>query len=57
MDHSSDWSHETVLAPAAISASRARPSSSSIVVHTPRYLIEDVRRVVSELATNAPVHA
>ncbi|HWL99145.1 MAG TPA: ATP-binding protein [Nocardioidaceae bacterium] len=57
MDHSSAWSHETVLDAEAISASRARDFVSfHLVEHHLRYLIDDVRLVVSELATNAVVH-
>ena len=58
MGHCSDWSHQTVLAAEAISASRARDFVSfHLIEHHLRYLIEDVRLVVSELATNALGHA
>jgi anti-sigma regulatory factor (Ser/Thr protein kinase) len=58
MGHSSDWTHETVLAADTISASRARDFVSfHLVEHHLRYLIDDVRLVVSELATNALGHA
>jgi anti-sigma regulatory factor (Ser/Thr protein kinase) len=58
MNHSSDWSDETVLAADTISASRARDFVSfHLVEHHLRYLIDDVRLVVSELATNALGHA
>jgi anti-sigma regulatory factor (Ser/Thr protein kinase) len=58
MGHYSDWSHQTVLAAEAISASRARDFVSiHLIEHHLRYLIEDVRLVVSELATNALGHA
>jgi anti-sigma regulatory factor (Ser/Thr protein kinase) len=58
MGHSSDWSLETVLAADTVSASRARDFVSfHLVEHHLRYLIDDVRLVVSELATNALGHA
>jgi anti-sigma regulatory factor (Ser/Thr protein kinase) len=58
MEHSSDWSHETVLAAEAISASRARDFVSfHLAEHHLRYLIDDVRLVASEMATNALGHA
>jgi anti-sigma regulatory factor (Ser/Thr protein kinase) len=58
MDHRFVWSHETVLAAETISASRARDFVTfHLDEHHLRYLIDDVRLVVSELATNALVHA
>jgi anti-sigma regulatory factor (Ser/Thr protein kinase) len=57
MDHSSAWSHETVLAAEPISASRARAFVCfHLIEHHRQYMIDDVRLVVSELATNAVVH-
>ena len=53
-----EWSHETVLAAEAASASRARDFVClHLVEHGLLYLVEDVRLVVSELATNALDHA
>jgi len=52
------WSHETVLAAGAPSASRAREFvRSRLVEHHLPHLVEDVRLVVSEFATNAVTHA
>jgi anti-sigma regulatory factor (Ser/Thr protein kinase) len=52
------WSHETVLAPEPVSASKARDFiCEHLVAHDLLYLVEDVQLVVSELATNAMVHA
>lgn len=52
------WSHEIVLAAEPMSASKARDfSCQHLVAHDLRYLVDDVRLVVSELATNAMVHA
>jgi anti-sigma regulatory factor (Ser/Thr protein kinase) len=52
------WSHETVLAADAGSAAKARAFVvHQLVEHRLLYLIDDVRLVVSELATNAVVHA
>jgi anti-sigma regulatory factor (Ser/Thr protein kinase) len=52
------WSYETVLAPEPVSASRARDFvCEHLVAHGLLYLVEDVRLVASELATNAMVHA
>ena len=53
-----DWSHETVLAAEPVSASKARAFiSESLAAHDLHHLVEDVRLVVSELATNAVQHA
>lgn len=53
-----DWSHQTVLVAEPVSASRARDFVClHLVEHNLRYLAEDIRLVVSELATNAMVHA
>ena len=52
------WSHETVLAAEPVSASKAREFiCQHLVAHDLLYLVEDVRLVASELATNAMVHA
>lgn len=52
------WSHEIVLAAEPVSASKARDFiRQHLVAHDLGYLVEDVRLVVSELATNAMVHA
>lgn len=48
------WSHETTLAAEAASASRARDFVClHLCEHRLLYLVEDVRLVASELATNA----
>lgn len=53
-----DWSHETVLAADPMSVARARDFvCTHLVVHDLLHLVEDVRLVVSELATNAVAHA
>lgn len=55
---SPDWSHETVLAAEPMSASLARDFVRlHLVAHLLGFLVEDVRLVVSELATNAVAHA
>ncbi len=52
------WSHETVLAAEPVSASKARDFIClHLVAHDLLYLVDDVRLVASELATNAMVHA
>ena len=52
------WSHETVLAAEPVSASKARDFiCQHLVAHDLLYLVEDIRLVASELATNAMVHA
>jgi anti-sigma regulatory factor (Ser/Thr protein kinase) len=52
------WSHETVLAADAGSAAEARAFVvEHLVEHRLLYLVDDVRLVASELATNAVVHA
>src|SRR6476646_9215112 len=51
-------SHETVLAAEPVSASKARGFvHQHLVAHDLQYLVEDIRLVASELATNAVVHA
>lgn len=58
MDRISDWSHEAVLVAEPVSASRARDFVClHLVEHHLLYLVEDIRLVASELATNAMVHA
>lgn len=58
MNQISAWSHETVLAVEPVSASKARDFvCQQLVAHNLLYLVEDVRLVASELATNAMVHA
>lgn len=53
-----DWSHETVLAAEPVSAALARDFVClHLVAHHLLHLVEDVRLVVSELATNAVAHA
>ena len=52
------WSHETILAGEPISAAHAREFVCvHLVAHHLVHLVEDVRLVVSELATNAVAHA
>ena len=52
------WSHETVLAAEPVSASKARGFvHQHLVAHDLQYLVEDIRLVASELATNAVRHA
>jgi anti-sigma regulatory factor (Ser/Thr protein kinase) len=52
------WSHETTFPATLISASQARTFvSDHLVDHRLLYLVDPVRLVVSELATNALVHA
>lgn len=53
----SSWSHGTTLAATPISASEARAFvSHHLVDNRLLHLVEPVRLVVSELATNALVH-
>src|SRR5512144_118320 len=53
-----DWSHQTVLKGEPTIASKARDFVClHLVAHSLLYLVEDIRLVVSELATNAMVHA
>ena len=52
------WSHQTTLEASPISASRARGFvSHHLIDHRLLYLVDPVRLVASELATNALVHA
>ena len=58
MNQIAGWSHETVLAAEPVSASKARDFICQyLVAHDLQYLVEDVRLVASELATNAMAHA
>jgi hypothetical protein len=53
-----EWSHHAVLAADAASAGKARDFVGlHLLEHDLGRLVEDVRLVVSELATNAMVHA
>jgi anti-sigma regulatory factor (Ser/Thr protein kinase) len=52
-----NWSHDTTLAATPISAAGARAFvSRHLVDHRLTFLLDPVRLVVSELATNALVH-
>jgi hypothetical protein len=52
------WSHEASFEPTPLSASHARAFvSQHLIEHRLLYLVDPVRLVVSELATNALVHA
>jgi anti-sigma regulatory factor (Ser/Thr protein kinase) len=52
------WSHQAVLSPHRLSAAQARALVSEVLRdHDLMYLIEDVKLVASELATNAVLHA
>jgi anti-sigma regulatory factor (Ser/Thr protein kinase) len=58
MGDTSDWSHQMVLAASPVSASKARDFVCfHLVEHHEVDLVDDVRLVVSELATNAVAHA
>jgi len=58
MNQIPDWSHETVLSTEPVSASKARDFiCHHLVAHDLYYLVEDIRLVTSELATNAVLHA
>jgi anti-sigma regulatory factor (Ser/Thr protein kinase) len=58
MGHIPIWSHEVVLKPEAVSASRARHFvRRNLAEHQLWYLADDVGLAVSELATNAAIHA
>jgi len=58
MDVTVLWSHRTVLPgePASVGQTRDFICSRHLEHHLP-YLVEDMRLVVSELATNATLHA
>ena len=52
------WSHETMFAADASSAAEARAFvSQHLLSHGMPHLVDDIELVVSELATNAMVHA
>jgi anti-sigma regulatory factor (Ser/Thr protein kinase) len=52
------WSHQALLPPDPASAARAREFvCRGLTDHDLSYLIDDVRLVASELATNAVLHA
>ena len=52
------WSHETILSAEARSAAQARAFvSQHLLGHGMPHLVDDIELVVSELATNAMVHA
>jgi anti-sigma regulatory factor (Ser/Thr protein kinase) len=56
--NAASWSHQTTFEASPISASRARDFvARHLIDHRLLYLVEPVRLVVSELATNALVHA
>jgi anti-sigma regulatory factor (Ser/Thr protein kinase) len=58
MDQIAGWSHETALAAEPLSASKARHFVSVYLAeHDLLYLMEEIRLVASELATNAVSHA
>jgi anti-sigma regulatory factor (Ser/Thr protein kinase) len=58
MARMTDWSHRATFPAEAGSAGRAREFvRDRLVEHDLRYLVDDVRLVTSELATNATVHA
>jgi anti-sigma regulatory factor (Ser/Thr protein kinase) len=58
MDSETFWSHEVVLAADAGSASKARAFVlQHLAEHRLLYLVDDIGLVVSELATNAILHA
>jgi anti-sigma regulatory factor (Ser/Thr protein kinase) len=58
MDPPPQWLHERQFAAEALSAGRARRFvRTSLLAHDLRELVDDVELVVSELATNAIVHA
>jgi anti-sigma regulatory factor (Ser/Thr protein kinase) len=53
-----DWSHQASFEASPVSASRARAFvSHHLIDHRLLYLVDPVRLVASELATNALVHA
>jgi hypothetical protein len=52
------WSHQATFEASPISASQARVFvSRHLIEHRPLYLVDPVRLVMSELATNSLVHA
>ncbi len=58
MNHTNSWSHETELEAESASASNARDFVClHLDEHDLSHLVDDMRLVTSELATNALVHA
>jgi anti-sigma regulatory factor (Ser/Thr protein kinase) len=58
MEQTTLWSHHVVLPASALSAAHARAFVVQwLVEHRLLYLVDEVRLVASELATNAVVHA
>lgn len=58
MSSTAEWSHRTLLAAGPRSAGLARDFVGlHLLAHHLPHLVEDMRLVVSELATNAVVHA
>jgi anti-sigma regulatory factor (Ser/Thr protein kinase) len=58
MVRTADWSHGTLLAADPVSASKAREFvRMHLEAHGLQHLVDDVRLVASELATNALAHA
>jgi anti-sigma regulatory factor (Ser/Thr protein kinase) len=58
MQHDNRWSHETVVAADTGCAARTRAFVvHHLIEHRLPYLVDEVRLVASELATNAVVHA
>ena len=58
MSKTPSWSHHVALASEEASAGRARDFvAGHLIDHALFYLVEDVRLVASELATNAVLHA
>lgn len=58
MNDEPDWSHQTTLVATPVSAPRARAFvCRHLIEHGVAYLADPVRLVVSELATNAILHA
>lgn len=53
-----DWSHRTDLPAEPVSTSKARDFvCAHLAEHDLRHLVDDIRLVASELATNAMAHA
>lgn len=58
IDTATDWSHQATFEASPVSASRTRTFvSRHLIDHRLLYLVDPVRLVASELATNALVHA
>jgi hypothetical protein len=57
LDSALHWSHEATFEPTPLSAAHARAFvSQHLIEHRLLYLVDPVRLVASELATNALVH-